>query len=281
MRDFLAKVRMISSVNRSFLLPLAGVCLLLAFFLLPGSPIGSAQPQNANPTGARGVIRLRVRLKSGSSQRGLARKRFFLIRGSSEANRELIKKIEQQPVVSRDCYYQGIGASKPLISWLKENDCESVYCREVETKDVEGAGAVPEFQQAIEAGEKQFGSREIARKWVSVNLSEELRSGFYRKQQATLQTLIKEAEQLSKAKVISVMTDRLGTAYFTDLEPGDYLMSNVIPTEFGEQTELWNCDMKVKPGDLATEKPFQISNSKDKNVKCVSQERPLPACPAK
>lgn len=272
---------MIASVNRNFLLPLLGLCLFITLSVLFGSSIGTAQPQNASPSEARGVIRLRVKLKSGNSQRGLARKRFFLIRGSAETNKGLIQKIEQQPVVSRDCYYQGIGASKSLISWLKENDCESIYCREVESKDVEGESAVPEFQRAIDAGEKQFGSREIARKWVSVNLSEELRSGFYRRQQATLQALLKEAEQLSKAKVISVMTDRLGTAYFTDLEPGDYLMSNIIPTEFGEKTELWNCDMKVKPGDLATEKPFQISNSKDKNVKCVSQERPLPACPAK
>lgn len=272
---------MLSCVNRSFLLLLTGVGFFITAFLLPGSPIGRAEPQNASPPAARGVIRLRVRLKSGNSQRGLARKRFFLIKGSLEANKDLVQKIEQQPLLSRDCYYQSIGASKPLISWLRENDCESVYCREVESKDVEGSGAVPEFKQAIEIGAKQYGSREIARKWLSVNLSEDLRSGFYRRQQAALQALLKEAETLSKAKVISVMTDRLGTAYFTDLEPGDYLMSNVIPTEFGEKTELWNCDIKVKPGDLATEKPFQISNSKEKNVKCVSQERPIPECPTK
>ena len=277
----LRRVPIILAATRALLFPAAAVCLLVTFSPLPHLLYGNAQTQNANPAEARGVIRLRVRLKTGNAQRGLARKRFFLIKGSAEANKELIQKMQQQPLVSRDCYYQTIGASKPLISWLKENDCESVYCREAEVKDVEGAGAVPEFQKAIEAGEKQFGSRDIARKWLSVNLSDEIKSGFYRQQQKLLQTFLMDAERHSQAKVISVMTDRLGTAYFTDLAPGDYLLTNIVPTEFGEKTELWNCDMKVKPGDLATEKPFQISNAREKNVKCVSEERPIPACPAK
>ena len=34
----------------------------------------------------------------------------------------------------------------------------------------------------------------------------------------------------------------------------------------------------LKPGDLATEKPYLISNRNDKNVKCVAVEKPLPAC---
>ena len=72
-----------------------------------------------------------------------------------------------------------VGASEGLINWLKQSDCESVYCREVEPKDVEGAAVVPEFQHyVIAAGEKEFGSRELARKWLTVNLSDELRSGF-------------------------------------------------------------------------------------------------------
>src|SRR5882762_9197268 len=87
--------------------------------------------QTSTPTG---VIRLRVRVASGdgTKAKGLARKRFFLIKGSLNDTKGLMQNIEQRPVVSRDCFYRSIGASKALIAWLKESDCESIYCREVE-----------------------------------------------------------------------------------------------------------------------------------------------------
>jgi hypothetical protein len=239
---------------------------------------GMAQAPGSTPSGARGVIRLKVKLKVGETTKGLSRKRFFLIKGTLEDNKALFQKIGQRPVLTRDCYYRNIGASEAFIRWLKENDCESVYCREVEDKDINGAGAVPEFQHAVAVGEKEFLSRDRAREWLTVNLPDELRSGFYKRQQQDLQALLKQAEDISKVKVMSVMTDRNGTAYFTDVEPGDYVISNIIPTEVSENTELWNCEIKVKAGDLATEKPFMISNRKEKNVKCVSIERPFPAC---
>jgi hypothetical protein len=231
--------------------------------------------------GARGVIRLRVRPKVGEATKGLSRKRFFLVKGTLEKNNTLIRTIEREPVISRDCYYRGIGASEALIRWLKDSDCESVYCREIEPQDIEGAGAVPEFQHAVAAGETEFKSREIARKWLTVNLPENLRDGFYKTRQQHLNALIKQAEDLSGAKVLSVMTDRNGTAYFTDLEPGSYVVSNLLPTEFGNTSIGWACEIQVKPGDLATERPFLISNRKDKNVRCVGVEKPLPTCEPK
>lgn len=249
---------------------------------MPG-PTTIATVQQPAPTG---VIRLRVRVATGDGSKatGLSRKRFFLIRGSLEQNKTLVEAIEQQSPISRDCYYRSIGASEALIAWLKEKDCESVYCREVGPEHVEGASVVPEFQQAVAAGEKEFGSRELARKWVAVNLNANLRSGFYTGQQQRLSDLIQKAEEISQAKVLSVMTDSFGTAYFTDIEPGTYIISNLIPTEVGSFAEVWNAEIKVKPGDLATELPFLISNpgNKDlkdkKNIKRVSLEKPLPVC---
>jgi hypothetical protein len=74
------------------------------------------------------------------------------------------------------------------------------------------------------------------------------------------------------------MTDTNGTAYFTDLEPGSYLLTSLLPIEVGQAAASWNCDVQIKPGDIATEKPYLVSNRKDRNVKCVAIEKPLPTC---
>jgi len=230
--------------------------------------------QEQRPTG---VLRLRVRVKAddASPMRGLARKRFFLIPGTLEQNRALIDAIERQPLITRDCYYTKLGASAALISWLKENDCESVYCRSVEKDFVSGPKAIPEFASAFAASQKEFGSDDTARQWLTTNLTADLRDGFYRDRQRTIQTLLNQAPS---ATVYSIMTDRNGTAYFTDLAAGSYVLSSLIPTELGQTLATWNCEVQVKPSDLATEKPYLVSNRKEKNVKCVAVEKPMPAC---
>lgn len=237
-------------------------------------PITSGLTQD-RPTG---VLRLRVRVKIGDATKGLARKRFFLISGSLEQNRGLIEAIEKRSVVTRDCYYSKLGASQALINWLKEGDCESVYCREIKTEDLDGPKSVPEFVTAIAAGEKEFGSKEVARKWLTTNVPENLRDGFYKNRQADVEALIKQAQANANVRVLSVMTDRNGTAYFTDLDPGGYVLSSLLASELGANTVLWNCEVEVKPGDLATEKPYLVSNRKDRNVKCVGIEKPIPVC---
>ena len=185
--------------------------------------------------------------------------------------------IENATMRSRDCYYRSMGASESLIKWLREGDCESVYCREIQPADID---AVPEFQRAYVTGEQELGNRDLARKWLTVNLAENIRDGFYKARQLELQKLIKQAEETSGGKVRSVMTDTKGTAYFTDLPLGTYVISNLLPAESGNVNIFWNCEIKVKAGDLSTERPFLISNVRDGGAKCVGVEKPLPACDA-
>ena len=135
---------------------------------------------------------------------------------------------------------------------------------------------MPEFATAYAVSQKEFGNDGTAREWLTTNLTPDVRDGFYRAQRTTLDALLKQAGP----EIHSVMTDRNGTAYFTDLGPGTYVLSNLIPTELGQNFVTWNCEVQVKPGDLATEKPYLVSNRKDKNVKCVGIEKPKPVCAA-
>ena len=105
---------------------------VFSFFLFTFSFAFIAHTQT--PPAPRGVIRLKVRYKTGDVPKDLSRKRFFLIKGSLEENKGLIEKMKQTDLLSRECYYRSLGASETLIKWLKDNDCESVYCREIEEK---------------------------------------------------------------------------------------------------------------------------------------------------
>ena len=249
---------------------------LFAFLLFPFSFLLSAQ----TPLATRGVIRLKVKFKSGNVTKELPRKRFFLIKGTLDDNKTLIEKIKETDVVSRECYYRGKGASLALIKWLNENDCDSVYCREIEARYLGGGDAVPEFQAAYDLGLREFKTPELARRWLTVNLAADIRDGFYKQKQEVIDALVKQAEDATRTKVMSVMTDRKGTAYLTDIEPGTYTISNLVGSETGKTSILWACEKEVKAVDLAIamRRPFTMSNEKDPKVKCEIVEGPLPVC---
>lgn len=232
------------------------------------------------PQANRGVIRLKVKFKSDNVTKELPRKRFFLIKGSLDDNKSLIEKIKQSEVMSRECYYRSKSASEALIKWLKDNDCESVYCREIEDKYANGNEAVPEFKTAYDQALRELKTPELARRWLTNYLPADIRDGYYSAKQQTLDALIKQAEGSTGKNVMSVMTDRKGTAYLTDIEPGIYTISNLVGSETEKSSILWACEREVKAADLAIamKRPFTLSNEKDPKVKCEIVERPLPVC---
>jgi hypothetical protein len=232
------------------------------------------------PETARGVIRLKVKYKSGETTKELPRKRFFLIHGSLDENKALIEQIKAAPVTSRECYYRGQGASDAFTNWLKQNDCESVYCREIEDKYLVGNESVPEFKTAYEQALKELKTTELARRWLSNYLPAQIRDGYYNSRQQAIDELVKQAENRSGKPVMSIMTDRKGTAYLTDIEPGTYTISNLAGAETEKSSILWICEREVKATDLviAMRRPFTLSNETDPKVKCEVIERPLPVC---
>jgi hypothetical protein len=167
-----------------------------------------------------------------------------------------------------------------LIKWLDDNDCDSVYCREIEEKYLSGSEAVPEFQTAYNQGLRDFKTPQLARRWLTVNLPPDLRDGFYNEKQRVITNLITQAEAATRTRVMSVMTDRKGTAYLTDIEPGTYTISNLVGSETEKTNILWACEKEVKAVDLAIamRRPFTLSNEGDPKVKCEIVERPLPVC---
>lgn len=249
----------------------AGAILGFSFLLFPFYFFLAAQ----TPPATRGVIRLKVRYKS----KDLPRKRFFLIKGTLEENKSLIERLKQTAPMSRECYYRSRGASEALIKWLTENDCDSVYCREIEEKYLSGSDAVPEFQTAYNQGLREFKTPELARRWLTVNLPADIRDGFYNEKQRVITNLLTQAETVTTTKVMSVMTDRKGTAYLTDIEPGTYTISNLVGSEAEKTSILWACEKEVKAGNLVIAmRPLILSNEKDPKVKCEIVERPLPVC---
>lgn len=250
----------------------SGVVLIFSFLLFTFYFVPSlAQTQSVT----RGVIRLKVKYKTGDITRELPRKRFFLIKGSLDENKALIEKLKQSAVLSRECYYRSKGASEALIKWLSENDCDSIYCREIEEKYLSGSDAVPEFQSAYNLGLREFKTAELARRWLTVQVPADLRAGFYAEKRRAITSLIPQT-----GPPVSVMTDRKGTAYLTDIEPGTYTISNLVGSEVGKTSIIWACEREVKAVDLAIamRRPLTLSNERDAKVKCEIIERPLPVC---
>jgi hypothetical protein len=212
-----------------------------------------AQPSPC-PKLAPRVIQLSVIYKKGDQPlqqddkvTQLARKRFYLSSCPFDLN-----KIQARggPAPTRRAYYSQLKASPQLIRWLEDNNCDTVYCRELKPEEVTckptDSACVPEFTRAYEEGLRKLkNDAELARKWVTnyepLN-APALRIGFYQEKAKWLDAAIGAMElaaSLPAGAVRTAMTDRRGVAYFYDLCPGTYYISNVAPLEVEGESLLW------------------------------------------
>lgn len=249
------------------------VLLIFSFFLT-----------NAQEPLPRGSLEVSGRIRIGKTQEKLQRKRFYLLPGGLEENKNLIEKLKTAEIISRDCYYSQMQASPQYICWLKEENCESPYCRTISDSDIEN---VPEFKTAFQKGLRQFGGRrpEIAQKWLTTNLNSKLRDGYYQRQKTLLDSLLSGIKPLQSSMTDSVTVK----AIFIDIplnltgaggekkEAETFLVSNILPFEIGDKSYIWACEIEIS-ADKTAKMRLEVPDD-GKTVKgCEVIIKDLPVC---
>lgn len=190
-----------------------------------------------------------------------ARKHFYLSRLPFNLD-ELQQKLGNLPS-HRD--YQrkvsGPALSEELVNefvreWLEKYRCETVYCQPATLEDI---GRIRLFQDAYKKSSDLFKSQPgpeaaaTALKWMPNFLPQEIRTGYFdmRTEWTKRAIALMEASSVGTEKnfIRTVMTDRKGEAYITEIKPGaSYYISNLVPIEDGKDCFLWNLKKDVKEG---------------------------------
>ncbi len=228
------------------------------------------------PQAAAGSLTINGRAKVGTKTNTLKKKRFYLFRGSREANKTLIERLKAASVISSDCFYCKLKASTELMNWLKAGDCESVHCREITTEDI---AKVPEFQAAYKKGMQQFRKKPaLAQKWLVTNLEPGIRSGLYDARKAMIEDLLKGLSPVQTAMTDNGSSSR---AYFTNIPLSGavekFVYTNLVPIEIGEKSYVWVCEAEVGKDKIT---PTLDTDSTKLVKKCEVIVRDLPACKA-
>jgi hypothetical protein len=232
---------------------------------------------------AQGSLELSGRVKIGTKVEKVERKRFYLFRGGLEANKPMIERIKAAAYTSRDCFYCQAKASPQFIAWLKAEDCESPYCRAISTEDVT---KVPEFQVAYQKGLKQFRNKpDVARNWLTTDLTPALRDGFYKQAKASTMTILGTTKPVQ-----SSMTDSVSVvAIFLDIaiQPAagktveTFTVSNLVPIEIGGKGYVFTCEVDIGAAKKVKLPQFQVNDAgKAMSKKCDVVVRDLAACDA-
>lgn len=229
-----------------------------------------------------GSLEVSGRVKIGSKQEKITRKRFYLFRGGLEANKAVVDRIKASNTTSRDCFYCQQKASAAFIEWLKAGDCESPYCRDITKED---AQKVPEFLAAYQKSLTQYRNKpDVAQKWLTTNLAPDLRDGYYRQRKSATDTILGGVKPIQSSMTDSVTVK----AIFIDIplktaETGKatetFLVSNVVPIEIGGKSYLWACEVEIGAAKKIT-LPLQVPEAGKTIRKCEVIVKNLPVCAA-
>src|SRR4029450_4731762 len=194
-----------------------------------------------------GVLEINGRIKVDGKQERLKRKRFYLFRGGLATNKALIDRLSTAEFVSRDCFYCRMNVSPEFRAWLKAEDCESPFCREITADD---AARVPEFKAALAKGQREFGRKPtLAREWLTTNLAPQLRDGFYLQRRKAIEGLLAGAKPLQTGMTDSVSIKAIFIDIPIALPAGKttetFLISNLAPFEIGTKSYVWACEVEI------------------------------------
>lgn len=234
------------------------VCLLLSFDLLiyaqsePTADSSFQSPVVCKDAASPGVIQLTPD-PTHPNKLALARKVFYL----STAPFDLVNNLDLKTAPALRGFYNSVGASPELIDWLEENNCSTVYCRELTPNEINCEGGaqkrcVPEFAAAYRnALMKLNGNQELARKLIT-NFeplsAAKLRLGFFEARALWLQKAVSALEKKlgNNLSIRSSLTDKDGSAFFYDLCPGTYYISSIAPFDIKGTDIFWESSRPIR-----------------------------------
>lgn len=244
--------------------------LILLLALSTGSVAAIAQaPASAGTVVVKGAL-----VKGKDKRRALDRKRFYLFKGGLADNQALIDRVKTAKITSRDCYYVGLKASPCLLAWLREENCETPFCRVVKREDING---VPEFQAAYDKGLTLYNRKpDIALNWLLNNMSGDLVSGYYRQQKSLVARILGDLKPVQSTMTTSTAAEANFVGVPTSDKPTKYLISNVLPVEIDDKSYVWACEVDVQRNKIASIPLALVLDPKKKN--CIQVVNELKAC---
>lgn len=232
-----------------------------------------------------GVIQIIPDGSSPANKSKLARKRFYL----SSCLFNLANSVSLNTAPTLREFYRAVGASAQLVSWLEENHCETIYCRELTMGEakcdgIDPAKCVPEFTTAYRNALSDLkGNISLALRLIRTYapLSEpKLRTGFYEARAEWLKNAVGKIENTVAAdyRIRTTVTDKDGIGFFYDLCPGSYYVSSVAPIDIDGVELVWETAKPIKvegPPDMKTATRVTLAFPPSKDKKNYFAGKPL------